>query len=182
MMGFGNEKRGCGKKKMEIGSPLFLRKLMNSVFIILLGILPLGGCRNMYKAGNLKFLGYPIETSLNLNIVSRYLDTLKANYGYALPEKWIDEKKLDDLDSLNNIRIYFKSGPEEMYLITISGQLLLGDIYNEQIRKSGWVAIKDSMPVSEEIRVKNRLKKEILLKIELLAKRDSVPDSLLYWR
>lgn len=149
---------------------------------MVVGILFLGGCKDMYKAGNLKFLGYPIETNLDLNTVSRYLDTLKANYGYAVPKKWIDEKKLDELDSLNNIRIYFKSGPEEMYLITLSGQLLLGDVYNKQIRKNGWVAVKDSMPISEEIRVKDRLQKEILTKIELLAKRDGVPDSLLYWR
>ncbi|MDB5198463.1 MAG: hypothetical protein JWO92_426 [Chitinophagaceae bacterium] len=136
-------------------------------------------CNDIYKAGNLVDLSYPVETSLRTAIVERYIDTLIQSKGYAVPDKWKHFDKLVDLDSINNKRIYFQSNPEEMYLISYGGMLVLSDVYNPRLNQSDWVASREQMPKSEELRVKTRFK-EVLKEIEKMAHRDNLPDSVIY--
>lgn len=138
------------------------------------------GCDSVYKAGNLIYLGYPIETSLKSDLILQYLDTMIQNYGYAAPAKWESDRKLIDLDSVNNKRIYFKDNPEEMYLLTFGGVPMLGDVYNPNLNEVGYVADRKLLPKQEEIRIMNRLKHEVLDVVEAMAKRDNLPDSLIY--
>src|SRR5689334_12632697 len=101
-------------------------------------------CDSLYKAGNLVVLDYPIETNLKSDIVMKYLDTLIYHSGHNAPEKWNHLNKLVDLDSNINKRIYFESPPEAMYVISDpAGLLRLSDVYNEKIRRNGWVAERD---------------------------------------
>lgn len=142
----------------------------------------IAGCNAVYKAGNLVDLDYPIQTSLSSELIMQYLDTLIQERGYAVPAKWEYYNKLVDLDSIYNKRIYFKQGPEEMYLVSFGGMLALSDVYNPTLRENGYVAQRSLMSPEEELRVKNRLEQEILDTIEAMAKRDGLPDSLIYVR
>ncbi len=137
-------------------------------------------CNQLYKAGNLNALLYPVETPLRSIIIMRYLDTLIQKDGYNVPDKWMHYDKLVDLDSINNKRIYFKSKPEEMYLLSFGGMFLLSDIYNPDLKDGDWVSEKRLMTKEQELRVSERLKNEILDKIEKMAKRDGLPDSVIY--
>lgn len=145
-------------------------------------MLSLISCNNFYKAGNLVSLDYPIETSLRSSLIKVYCDTLIKKYGYNVPAKWSHQDKLVELDSINHIRIYFKNAPEEMYLVSFGGMLVLNDVYNPQIITGDWVARRELMPKAEELRVKARFKKEILDTIEAMAKRNGLADSLIYWQ
>lgn len=136
-------------------------------------------CNDLYKAGNLVDLSYPINTSLRTKIVKRYIDTLIQSKGFAVPDKWQQFDKLVDLDSINNKRIYFASNPEEMYLISYGGMLTLSDVYNPRLNQNDWVADRDRMPKSEELRIMKRFK-EILNTIDAMAHRDNLLDSVIY--
>lgn len=138
------------------------------------------GCTHFYKAGNLVDLDYPVETPLRSKVIRHYLDTLIKKRGYAVPEKWKSLNKLVDLDSVYNKRIYFEQGPEEMYLISFGGMIVLSDVCNPNIRVGGYVADSKLMSPAEEHRVLARFQHEILDTIEAMAKRDSVPQSDLY--
>lgn len=137
-------------------------------------------CNQLYKAGNLIDLRYPVETSLRSEIIERYLDSLIQKGGYKVPQKWIHYDKLIDLDSINNKRIYFETNPEEMYLLSLGGMLVLSDVYNPQIKQGDWVSERSLLSKEQEQRIKERLKKEILDVIEAMAKRDGLPDSVVY--
>jgi hypothetical protein len=138
------------------------------------------GCNQLYKAGNVVSLDYPIETPLRSSLIQAYCDTLIKKRGYNVPEKWLHENKLVELDSINHKRIYFKKDPEEMYLISFGGMLVLNDVYNPQIRSGDWVAHRELLPKKQEERVLERFRKEILDTIETMAKRDNLPDSIIY--
>ena len=124
-------------------------------------------------------LSYPVETSLRTEIVKRYIDTLISKNGFAVPEKWVQFNKLVDLDSINHKRIYFQSNPEEMYLISYGGMLILNDVYNPKLNQSDWVAVRENISKSEELRIKSRFQ-ELLKEIEKMAKRDNLSDSTIY--
>jgi|GEM_PF-2056605 len=153
---------------------------IKSSFIVSALFSALISCNHFYKAGNLIELGYPIETPIRSVIIRRYLDTLVQNYGYAVPTKWLRYDKLVDLDSIYHRRIYFSSYPEEMYLLSFGGMPVLSDVFNPEIREGGYVAERSLMSKDQELRVKERLKKEILDRIEEMAKRDGLPDSVIY--
>lgn len=147
----------------------------------LFAVLSFISCNNVYKAGNLVSLDYPIETPLRSALIQKYCDTLIIKHGYSVPEKWSSKNKLVELDSINNKRIYFKSNPEEMYLISFGGMLELTDVYNPHLRSDGgYVARRELMPKEQELRIKERFKKEILDKIEAMAKKNGLPDSVIY--
>ncbi len=136
-------------------------------------------CNNTYKAGNLVALDYPIETKLRTEIIQRYVDTLILTKGYAVPEKWKHFDKLVDLDSIYHKRIYFKEFPEEMFLISYGGMLVLNDVYNPTIKSEDWVSERTELSKDEEERIKNRFK-SILDMIESMAKQNGVTDSIIY--
>ncbi|RAJ05432.1 hypothetical protein LX64_02590 [Chitinophaga skermanii] len=138
------------------------------------------GCKDIYKAGNLVALEYPVETQLRSKIIREYLDTLILKRGYMVPPKWESFTKLVDLDSVYNKRIYFRQEPEEMYLLSFGGAFVLTDVFNPNIRKYGYVSDPKLMPAEEEQRVMERLQHEILDTIVAMAKRNNVPDSVLY--
>ena len=138
------------------------------------------GCDKPYKAGNLDIFSYPVETPLRTQVVAMYLDTLIAKYGYQVPVKWIDIDKLVDFDSANHKRIYFAKAPEEMYLISYPGMLILADVYNPGIVQQSYVANRQLMPPEEKERVLRRFKIEILDRIEQMTIRDNLPDSVIY--
>jgi hypothetical protein len=92
-------------------------------------------CCVLFKAGNLVDLHYPIQTNLKVEIVQQYLDTLIQKKGYKVPNKWEPYDKLVNLDNVRNKRIYFKEPPEEMYLISLQGMIVLSDVFNESIKK-----------------------------------------------
>jgi hypothetical protein len=140
----------------------------------------LSSCNQIYKAGNLIALSYPVETQLRSAIVSQYLDTLRYKQGFDVPEKWRHYDKLVDLDSINNKRIYFKANPEEMYLVSFGGMLQLMDVYNPLLTPNDWVAERSRMPKEEEERILKRFQTEVLDVIDSLAKRDNLPDTLIY--
>lgn len=137
-------------------------------------------CNVNYKVGNLIDLGYTIETPLRLKVIRDYMDTLIQKRGYNVPPKWEGFNKLVDIDSIYHKRIYFKNNPEEMYLISTVGMLVLSDVYNPKIIKSSWIADWTNMPPKEELRIKKRFQNEILDSIEVLAKRDGLTDSVIY--
>jgi len=124
---------------------------------------------------------YPIETNLKSNIIQQYLDTLIQKHSYGVPSKWAHYDKLVDLDSIYHIRIYFKTGPEEMYLLSFGGMPVLSDVYNPQIKEYDWVGKRDLLSKQEEARIMERLKHEILERIEIMAKKDGLADSTIYY-
>lgn len=67
-----------------------------------------------------------------------------------------------------------------MYLLSFGGMFLLSDIYNPDLKDGDWVSEKRLMTKEQELRVSERLKNEILDKIEKMAKRDGLPDSVIY--
>jgi len=157
------------------------RRIAFPLFICVVGLFLFTECNSLYKAGNLESLDYPIETSLRSSLIQKYCDTLIIKYGYSVPVKWSNKNKLVEIDSVNNKRLYFNSNPEEMYLISFGGMLELTDVYNPQIRSDGgYVARRELMSKEQEIRVIERFKKEILDKIEVMAKKDGLPDSVIY--
>lgn len=159
-----------------------MKRIVNFwLVIIAVDVLLLTGCNHLYKAGNLASLDYQVETSLRLELIQTYCDTLIIKYGYGVPAKWSNKNKLVELDSVNNKRIYFKSNPEEMYLISFGGMLELTDVFNPNIRSDGgYVARRELMSKEQELRVTERFKREILGKIEEMAKRDGLADSVIY--
>jgi len=110
------------------------------------------------------------------------MDSLIHYYGFDVPAKWTYYSDLKEVDSTDIRRVYFKENPEEMYLISFSGMLLLADVYNPAIDKDDWVAKKELMPKEEELRIRNRFQVEILDRIEAMAKRDRLPDSVIYFK
>lgn len=154
--------------------------MLKIIIPFFLAVILIGSCYEEYKVGNLKELGYPIETQLRTSIIRNYMDTLILKKGYDIPDKWVGYNKLVDIDSLNNRRIYFKNNPEEMYLISFGGMLVLSDVFNPQIKQSNWIAEISDMPQNQELRIKKRFQNEILDSIESMAKNDGIPDSLIY--
>ena|SRR5687767_726098 len=148
-------------------------------FFILLLFTSFSSCNNSYKAGNLVALSYPVETSLRTEIVKRYIDTLIRKNGFGVPKKWVHFNKLVDLDSINHQRIYFKNNPEEMYLISYGGMLILNDVYNPKLNQYDWIAVREDLSTSEELRIKSRFE-GLLKEIERMAKRDNLSDSTIY--
>lgn len=67
-----------------------------------------------------------------------------------------------------------------MYLLSFSGMLVLSDIFNPQIKSDDWVAERNLMSKDQELRVKNRLKREIFQKIEQMATQDGLSSSDIY--
>jgi hypothetical protein len=153
--------------------------IVKGIFVIMIAV-SISRCNSVYKAGNLVDLHYPVQTSLRSDLVIRYLDTLIQKDGYAVPAKWEYYNKLVDLDSVYNKRIYFKYEPEEMYLLSFGGMFELSDVFNPKIRENGYVAERSLMSPEEEHRVMERLRHEILDTIESRAKRDGLPDSIIY--
>lgn len=151
-----------------------------TIIALFLLLFSFSNCMPLYKAGNLIALSYPVETPLRSAIIRRYMDTLIQKQGFNVPEKWSDYNKLVDLDSIYNKRIYFKNNPEEMYLVSFGGMLQLMDVYNPLLIPNDWVAEKSRMPKEEEARVLRRFKDEVLDVVDSLAKRDHLPDSLIY--
>lgn len=137
-------------------------------------------CTQVYKAGNLVSLSYPVKTTLRTTIVQQYIDSLILRHGYDVPDKWSHLDKLIDIDSVNHRRVYFSNSPEEMYLISFQGQLILSDVYNEKIRSNDWVSRRDSMPAKEELRIKKRFETEILDVVKTMAHKSGRTDSLIY--
>jgi hypothetical protein len=124
--------------------------MKNLSAVITLLILCFYSCYLIDTAGNLKVLSYPVNTQLRYDLLQRYFDTLIEKKGFRVPEKWKYEIKQSDLDTIDNVRLYFKedkNNPEEMYLISFNGILLLNDVY----RKDHWVAIGDSGCMLEPI-------------------------------
>ena len=170
------QKRGLyTKQTKEIKITMVKIIVFYFVFIIMIE-----SCKVDYKVGNLIDLGYPIETPLRSKVIRRYMDTLIQKRGYNVPQKWEGFNKLVDIDSIYHKRIYFRNEPEEMYLISTGGMLVLSDVYNPKIIKSSWVADTANMPKNEELRIKKRFQNEILDTIESLARRDGLPDSAIY--
>lgn len=156
-------------------------KRSSIIFLTIASIITwLNGCGGLYQVNNLVYLGYPVETSLRSSLVQAYCDTLINKYGYNVPSKWSHLNRLVELDSINNKRIYFRSNPEEMYLISFGGMLILNDVYNPAIVNNGYISRRDLMPKEQELRIKERFKIEILDKIEAMAKQDGLPDSVIY--
>jgi len=137
-------------------------------------------CNHLYKAGNLVDLHYPIETSLRTKIVREYLDTLIQKHGFNVPHKWLHYDKLVDIDSVNHKRIYFRENPEELYLVSVAGMITLSDVYNPLIKQTDWISERKFINKEEEIRIRKRFKEDILDTIEAMAKRNGLPDSLIY--
>jgi len=113
-------------------------------------------------------LNYPIETNLDVAVVRKYMDTLITKKGFAVPDKWKYLRKLVDIDSVNNVRIYFKDKPEEMYLISYSGMIVLSDVYNPKIVEYDWVSKRELLPKTEFIRIQLRINK-LFQKIDSMA-------------
>lgn len=153
-------------------------KNFGRIFLFLVSLL--SSCGQLYQGKNLDILSYPIETHLRSQLISDYFDTLIQNRGYQVPDKWMHKNKLVILDSINFKRIYLKNNPEEMYLVSFQGMLLLADVYNPNIVEYDWVANRERMPKEEEDRIKKRFKTEILDTIEAIAKRDGLQDSIIY--
>jgi hypothetical protein len=137
-------------------------------------------CSQLYKAGNLVALDYPINTNIRTEIVQKFVDTLILKYGFEVPDKWKSKDKLVDLDSINHKRIYFKENPEEMYLISYGGMLVLNDVYNPSLNSQDWVSERKSLSEEEETRIKTRFEHDILKRVESLAKAAGMPDSVIY--
>lgn len=150
---------------------MILNKQVKRAFFICL-ILSFYNCnlKGTYKAGNLVILDYPIETTLKTKVVRQYIDTLIRKKGYGVPEKWEHFNKLVDIDKENNVRVYFKSNPEEMYLISYSGMLTLTDVYNPKIVEADWVSKPELMPQKEYVRIKKRVA-NLMMMIDSMYKR-----------
>ena|ERR1044072_2583513 len=151
------------------------------VMLLIVFSVTLFSCNKLYKAGNLVALILPVETPLRSQVIRQYLDTLIQRKGYKVPTKWAHYDKLVDLDSVYNKRIYFKSAPEEMYLISFGGMITISDVFNPEIKNGDWVSEKELMSAADILRVKKRFKTEILDIIEMLAKEDGLPDSIIYY-
>ena len=161
-----------------------MKNLTLKYFFFIFLLITFNSCdsNEIYKAGNRITLDYPIETKISFKIIRKYLDTLITKQGFEVPDKWKHYEKLVDIDSSNAKRLYFKTNPEEMYLIQFNGELLLADVLNKNIVNGDWVAERERLPQMEELRIKKRFKEEILDRIEKLAKEDKVPDSILYFK
>ncbi|RYZ20701.1 MAG: hypothetical protein EOO16_15795 [Chitinophagaceae bacterium] len=145
-----------------------------------LGVLLCNAIRHSYKAGNLYALQLPVETRLKTSIVRAVLDSIIRFEGHDVPEKWKQYDKLVDLDSVNNVRLYFPRDPEEMYLISYPGMLLITDVYNPSIKSYDWVTDKQVLSQEEENRIQKRFD-SVLSTIERRAKLHGVADSVLYF-
>jgi hypothetical protein len=156
------------------------QKLLSVLLIMVIGI-AFHGCVN-YSAGNLVLLGYPIDTKLSYDIRKHYLDSMTNSEEFRVPQKWRRYNKLIDINPESTWRIYFKRNPEEMYLVTLSSNFVLQDVFNPKIIDYDWVSEKNRMPASEKERVIKRAKGEILDRIEQMAKADGCPDSVLYFK
>jgi hypothetical protein len=128
------------------------------IVVFLLAFIVLCSCRGLYKAGNLIALSYPIETRLNSIMVESYIEKMASEGEYIVPDKWTHFHKLDDLDSTQNKRIYFENDPEEMYVLSFGGMLILTDVYNPKINGGGsWVADRKLVTPEEEDRIRRRV-------------------------
>jgi hypothetical protein len=134
------------------------------------------------RAGNRISLDYAIDTKLDQDVIKRYLDTLILNYGFTPPKQLLQFDKLIDITPETTRRIYFEQQPKEMYLIQFNGVLLIADVYNSDIVADDYVSRRERMPRKEEVRIKNRFKTEVLDRIEAMAKKDGVADSVLYFK
>ena len=123
-------------------------------------------------------LGYPIDTKLSYDIRKRYLDSMANSEEFRVPQKWRQYNKLIDINPESTWRIYLKKDPEEMYLITLSSNFVLQDVFNPKIIDYDWVAEENRMPGSEKERVIKRAKVEILERIEQMAKNGNYGQSI----
>jgi hypothetical protein len=132
-----------------------MKKIILIVLITLLIIFGLFVLSNkFYSAGNLTSLDYPVNSNIKTSIIRKYCDTLIEKKGYRAPNKWSHLNKLVELDSVNNVRIYFKTPPEEMYLISFGGILEIIDVYNVNIRDDGgYIAKRELISTSQEERI-----------------------------
>lgn len=153
-------------------------RISNLIYLII--CILFSSCNDLYKAGNLVALDYPVNTKIRTRIVQQYIDTLIECKGFRPPQKWQKFDKLFDLDSINHKRIYFSRNPEEMYLISYGGALVINDIYNPKLNGDDWVSDRSSLSPEDVERISERFKKEILDAVEQLAKRDGLPDSAIY--
>jgi hypothetical protein len=160
-------------KSFEMGNEI--KKLIACTFLFCLN-----SCYLIDSAGYLKVLGFQINSPLRSTLLHAYFDSLIEKRGFRVPVKWKYEIKQSDLDTVDNVRLYFKEdngNPEEMYLISFNGMLLLNDVY----RKDHWVAVREDMSKKETDRVIYRFQTQILDTIEAMAKKNGLPDSLIYY-
>lgn len=151
-----------------------------NILLFLIVCASIYACRDLYRAGSgIQSLDYPIDTKLSSGLIRNYIDSMSRRNEYKVPLKWDHFHKLDDLSSDSHKRIYFSQEPEEMYVISFGGMLVLTDVFNPKIVALSWVGDRKLISKSEELRILKRVM-SFLDTIEARARRNGVADSLIY--
>jgi hypothetical protein len=132
-----------------------------------------------YKAGNLEVLDIPIKSNISSKIIRQYIDTMLTEKENKIPTAWLRFDKLIDLDSVTNVRVYFKESPQEMYLLSFNGMLVLSDVYNPRIKDWDWVTDKELLTKDDSERIKARMQSLLKHAFEFAVSKKT-PDSLIY--
>lgn len=129
-----------------------------------------------YSAGNIGSIT-DIPNNANKSLLLKYQDSLQMKGEFVAPKKWEDEAK--STYSHLKIRVYyFKKNPEEMYMISFNGPTVLRHVYK---KGTGWLCRENHFAKEEILRMRMRYINEVLSAAAIEAKKDGVPDSLIYF-
>ena len=150
---------------------------MNKLILVSIFCVLMNSCErlNLYGAGGGFRLRYCSSHSMNIDVVQRYIDTLAKTNIHFPPKK---------LSGMGNILptekiVCFNNDPVECYRLLVDdgyscvNSITYGNSYD-------WINNPKYIKPGEEARIEKRLG-EYWLEIEQLAKKDGMPDSMLYF-
>jgi hypothetical protein len=155
--------------------------------LILLGlILSIMSCSSFYGTNSYTYLNIlPDSTNFKSSYIEFYIDSV-LNKHVVIPDSiksqfYIssEQKDLFEEDRL----VYFTSYPDEWYLIAFDANpCWIKMVYTKRLNKDYPIANPSLLSKSELLRVKKRFQTEILDGARLYAKRNYIPDSIVYLR
>lgn len=120
-----------------------------------------------------------VQTNVNPLIIKEYQDRLGDSIGWTKIPPRLEGAANEMTTGNNDYRIiYFAEEPEELYLVKYDQyNVEVKCLFNSQLNKNEWLC--SDMHVDNS-RVEHRYKTDILLVIVGIAKRNGVPDSVLF--
>lgn len=123
-------------------------------------------CDYIYKAGNrTKLMGILVETKVKNCVISKYIDSVIYSSNLSFPDslnQWLilpsDVKYIPDVNKL----LYFRDSPEELYQLSIAGDLRLQGVHRSK-KDEEWIYEKSELSKKELERIISRINTSILI-------------------
>ncbi len=144
---------------------------MKYITLILIICLSFNSCDYIYKAGNrTKLMGILIETKVNNCVIRKHIDSViyagKLSFPDSLNQWLILPSDVQYIPEDNKI-LYFRDSPEELYQLSIDGDLRLQGVHRSK-KDEEWIYEKSELSKKELERIISRINTSILIPLVTL--------------